>query len=79
MTDWKHKEVFVLLLNDAIMSGKTGCSLSKINDNNVRRNRLQICRISPSYQVISRKIAGYPIYHAIVKHYNTTFRQTTSS
>ena len=37
MTHWEHKEVFVLFLNDAVMSGKTGCSLSKTNDNNVRR------------------------------------------
>jgi len=34
--------------------------------------------ISPSYQVISCKIAGHPIYRAIMKDYNTTFRQTTS-
>ncbi|OEU81331.1 MAG: hypothetical protein BA865_03390 [Desulfobacterales bacterium S5133MH4] len=43
--DWKHKQVLGGFLNDAIMKAETGCSLSKINNNNVRRNRLQIWRI----------------------------------
>jgi hypothetical protein len=40
---------------------------------------LRICSISPWYGVLCDGIAGYPVYHAIMKYYNTTFRQSTSS
>jgi hypothetical protein len=58
LSEWQHKEVFGRFLKNAVMSGKTGCSLSKINDNNVRRNILQICSIKHSWAVLCDKIAA---------------------
>jgi len=39
LLDSEHKEVFGRFLNDGIMSGETGCGLSRTNDNNVRKIR----------------------------------------
>jgi len=51
------KKVFGGIYGDALMSGKTGCSLFKINHNNDKRNRPQICSIEPLYHVLYDKIA----------------------